>query len=615
MQSPAARVMTAVWLATALAPLPAFGQTGENVAVVINDESPESQRVGEHYVRARKVPETNVIRIRMSPAQTITRAAYSASIEGPIAAALRRQGLQDRILFIVLTKGVPLRIVGTEGLEGTGASVDSELTLLYRRMVGQEVTLGGRVANPYYLAGAPTAKAEPFSHRNHDIYLVTRLDAFTVDEALALIDRAAAPSTQGRVVLDQRAGVLNNPAPDTWLAEAGGRLNDLGFADRVVLEQTRTPARNIEQVIGYSSWASNDPQNLARQSEMRFVPGAVVATFGGADARTFLEPPAEWSPSGNWQNKATWFGGAPTSLIGDLIREGATGVAGHVADPYLQSSTRPQILFPAYLGGFTLAEAFYLAMPHLSWQTVVVGDPLCRPFSGKTLRAAEIEDATDADTELPGLFAKRRLARLQTVLKGAPARAVTLLALAESRLSRGDAPGARHALEQATEVAPDLVAAQMQLALLYEQERDFGRARQRYEAILKLQPANVVALNNLAYGLAVYAKTPAEAKPLAEKAVALAPRDPTIADTLAWVEYLLGNHVAAARLIAFAVKGAPANAEIRLHAAFIYAARQEHQAALAEMKAALDADPQLRTREDVQELQRQLSKGGDPLPR
>ena len=27
-----------------------------------------------------------------------------------------------------------------------------------------------------------------------------------------------------------------------------------------------------------------------------------------------------------------------------------------------------------------LAESFYLAMPYVSWQTVVIGDPLCAPF-------------------------------------------------------------------------------------------------------------------------------------------------------------------------------------------------------------------------------------------
>ena len=47
-----------------------------------------------------------------------------------------------------------------------------------------------------------------------------------------------------------------------------------------------------------------------------------------------------------------------------------------MAEPLLGNTIRPDILFPAYLAGFSLAEAYYLAMPSVSWMTVVVGDPL-----------------------------------------------------------------------------------------------------------------------------------------------------------------------------------------------------------------------------------------------
>ena len=38
---------------------------------------------------------------------------------------------------------------------------------------------------------------------------------------------------------------------------------------------------------------------------------------------------------------------------------------------------RPDLLFPAYFSGRNLAESYYLAIPALSWQNIVVGDPLC----------------------------------------------------------------------------------------------------------------------------------------------------------------------------------------------------------------------------------------------
>jgi len=63
-------------------------------------------------------------------------------------------------------------------------------------------------------------------------------------------------------------------------------------------------------------------------------------------------------------------------VAGDLIREGVTGISAHVAEPYLDATVRPEVLFPAYVQGLNLAESFYLGIPFLSWQTVVVGDPL-----------------------------------------------------------------------------------------------------------------------------------------------------------------------------------------------------------------------------------------------
>ena len=104
-------------------------------------------------------------------------------------------------------------------------------------------------------------------------------------------------------------------------------------------------------------------------------------------------------------------GGSGGSLpaTGGESATGVTGAAGHVAEPLLGATIRPNILFPAYLSGFNLAEAFYLAMPFVSWQTVVVGDPLCAPFPRKALPPSDIDAEIDKTTELPALFSARRL--------------------------------------------------------------------------------------------------------------------------------------------------------------------------------------------------------------
>jgi len=173
----AATALTLLWLTVTG---DAAAQSADNVAVIINDNSAASQLIGEHYVRKRSIPAANVIRIHAPTDESIDRATYNATIEGPIGEALGRAGLQDQIAYIVLTKGVPLRVNGSAGQSGTVSSVDSELTLLYRRLTGVTVETTGQIPNPYFLGTGPLRDARRFSHREHDIYLVTRLDAFTV---------------------------------------------------------------------------------------------------------------------------------------------------------------------------------------------------------------------------------------------------------------------------------------------------------------------------------------------------------------------------------------------------------------------------------------------------
>lgn len=588
-------------------PLRAHAQSAENVAVVINDNSADSQKIGLAYARARSIPDSNVLHIRTSTEETVDRDTFVRTIEGPLAAAISRERLQDRILYLVLAKGVPLRVAGTLGQAGTVASVDSELTLLYRRMTGQVVAPGGPVANPYFLADRDIADARPFTHHAFDIFLVSRLDAYTVDQALALIEKAASEKGGGRIVLDQRDALVNRTA-ETWLELASKRLADQGYGGQVLLEASPRPARDVTQVIGYFSWGSTDPQNRVRTYGMSFAPGAIAAHFVGSDARTFREPPLGWIPTGDPVNRSSWYAGSPESLIGDLIRDGVTGVAGYVAQPFLNGTIRPQILFPAYVAGLNLVEAFYLAMPHLSWQTVVVGDPLCAPFPRKTLSRSDIEEGFDSVTELPTLFSKRRLAGAMKQSPGIPERAVALSVRASMLSSRGDTRGAGQAIDEAVELAPRFVTGLLQSAGLDELAGRRDEAIDTYKRILDIDPNNVIALNNLAYGLAVYQNMLKEALALAERAVIRAPTDPTILDTLAWVQHLLGDDASAAKVMEQVVRTNIPNPDIRLHAAIVFAAVGARALAQNELAVALTLNPALANSTEVKELQAQLAK-------
>lgn len=586
---------------------PALAHDARNVLVVINAASPDSIRVGEHYARVRAVPAENVVRLQMPIKEEIAREEFARLVETPLADAIARHAGQDRIVFLVLTKGVPLRVAGTTGRQGSIASVDSELTLLYRKMVGRTVPAAGAVPNPYFRGEAAQDVAVPFSRAAHDIYLVTRLDGFTADEAVALVDRAqaaaeaaSAGAAPGRIALDMKAAF--DDRGNAWLQAAAERLREAGLGERVLLETTSAVVRDQGDLLGHYSWGSNDPAVLAatgaegrgRGLGLRFAPGAIAASFVSTDGRTFQEPAVGWKP-GTWDQRGTFHAGSPQSLAGDMVRQGVTGVAAQVSEPFLDAAIRPDILFPGYLAGLTLAEAFYRAMPSLSWQTVVLGDPLCVVAPRKL--PAETTDVTALDpaTQLPTLFAQRRLEVLSTT----PATREALVAMlrAEALAARGETAASLKALEEATSLDTRLVGAHLRIATEHERARDYKAAMGRYRQVLEVDRNNVIALNNLAYALAVHEKQPGDALPMAERAYTLSRGNATVADTLAWVYHLLGDKRQAGRYIGEAVRGAGRNPDVRLHAAAILLAAGGIEEARQQFKLALELDPKLEERQ------------------
>ncbi|HYL78721.1 MAG TPA: TIGR03790 family protein [Bryobacteraceae bacterium] len=341
------------------------GQTAENVLLVVNQDSIVSRNIGEYYVLKRHVPLANICRIKTTPFESISRGDFDRDIARPIAACLQAKKLEEKVLYIVTTLEVPLRILSTSATVNDGASVDSELTLLYAQMHGRNHTLPGSIPNPFF-----NRSDAPFRHPDFPIYLVTRLAAYDFAEVAHLIDRALAAKNRGKFVIDLRAD--NNTPGNDWLRAAARALPK----DRVLLEETKAVVYNQRDVIGYASWGSNDPDRKQRFLGFQWFPGAIMTEFVSTNGRTFARPPDNWN-IGNWADKATWFAGGPQTMTADYIHEGVTGASGHVDEPYLAFTPRPDILLPAYYRGRNLAESYYLSIPALSWMNIVVGDPLC----------------------------------------------------------------------------------------------------------------------------------------------------------------------------------------------------------------------------------------------
>lgn len=343
----------------------AFCQTADNVLVVANQSSPLSEKIAEYYVMRRHIPAGNICHVKIQPDEEISRDSYQSEIADPVASFLRAHHLEEKILYIVTTAGLPLRVRGHGGgLLSETAAVDSELALLYRDMRGQPHESPSGIANPFF--GKVNA---PFRHPDFPIYLVTRLAGYDLADVQGIIDRASVAKNRGVFVIDLKGS--DNGVGNKWLLRAAAQLP----RQRVVLDQSSTVIYNQNDVIGYASWGSNDPDRKHRHLGFHWLPGAIMTEFVSTNGRTFAHPPDNWNFA-SW-GSAKAFAGSAQSLTADYIHDGVTGASGHVAEPFLQFTPHPDILLPAYYHGRNLAESYYLSIPALSWMNIVVGDPLC----------------------------------------------------------------------------------------------------------------------------------------------------------------------------------------------------------------------------------------------
>ncbi len=113
-----------------------------NVLVVVNDNSPVSKAIGEYYRAARNIPPANVCHITCSTDE-YNSDNFESEILYPIESYLTAHGLVNQIQYIVLTKGIPLKV------SSTGNSVDSSLSLAFQRWSDGVSPCIERADNPY----------------------------------------------------------------------------------------------------------------------------------------------------------------------------------------------------------------------------------------------------------------------------------------------------------------------------------------------------------------------------------------------------------------------------------------------------------------------------------
>lgn len=375
------------------------------ILVVANAEYAASVRLARYYCQSRGIPPGNVIPVSLGArlADTIGRGDYEKRLAGPIRRVFATRKDLDNITCLVTTYGVPFKVGPREPLPGMESQLKQlhELVRQEREAIAQ-MEAGGQKGTPAYqerqvrlariqmdidrIVGKETEAAvdselslvlcsayelyrwQPNRLRSPGpqpfrTLMVSRLDGPHYGIAKGLVDKAMAAEEKGlagRACIDSRGLIKKDP-----YGYYDQSLRDLALLTRVrtrlVVEEEQTeslfPPDSCPGTALYCGWYSLKKYVDA----FEFVEGAVGFHIASFEAASLHDPNSSyWCPA--------------------MLMDGITATLGPVTEPYLHAFPEPKAFFAELFDGRCLVEAFYRTKPFNSWQMMLIGDPLYRPF-------------------------------------------------------------------------------------------------------------------------------------------------------------------------------------------------------------------------------------------
>lgn len=367
------------------------------VAVLYNNKDASSKKLAGTYAELRDVPAEHVVGLPMPQKEIITRDEFNKSIRDPLfnhftqkkwwtlAKDARGAVLPQRndIRCLVLIRGVPLGIkrsplspqeakLKMQFNKNNEASVDSELAILGVR----QSPLGGMQNNLYFKKDTPIGKFQaPF------LLLVGRLDAAKVSTCERMLNDALEVEQHGlwgKCYLDFANRTGGYAQGEKWL-ESIRKQNNVAGIPTIIDRQSNTLPTNypLQDAALYWGWYAHNRDGPFLNPALKLKRGSVITHLHSFSTAQLRDPNRNWSAS--------------------ILEHGAAATVGNVFEPFLSATHHFNILHDRLLKGYTLIEAAYMAMPVVSWQGVVLGDPLYRPFRlfKKPREAAKLIPAED----------------------------------------------------------------------------------------------------------------------------------------------------------------------------------------------------------------------------
>ena len=179
----------------------------------------------------------------------------------------------------------------------------------------------------------------------------------------------------------------------------------------------------------------------------------------------------------------------------------------------------------------------------------------------------------------------------QGLLDKDPRNADLLWRIAEVYRRKGDLNTAIDKFRASSQAAPNDPKPLLQLALLMDGTGRADQGQPIYEQILKIQPDNAVALNNLAYLKAEKGIDLDSAQTMAQRALQKEPNSPEISDTLGWIYIKRNLSEEAVRVFQDLVVKEPKNAKFHYHYGLALYQKGDKSSTKRELETALQDRP------------------------
>ena len=190
----------------------------------------------------------------------------------------------------------------------------------------------------------------------------------------------------------------------------------------------------------------------------------------------------------------------------------------------------------------------------------------------------------------------------KSILEKEPNSPDMLMRLAETYRRKGDINLAADTYRKASKAAPASAAPLVQLGMILETIGPVDQAKAVYEQILKIDPNNYIALNNLAFRKAEEGQDLDAALTMAQRARQLAPTATAMADTLGWIYIKKNLSADAERIFKELVEKDPANSTFHLHYGMALIQKGDKTSARRQLEIALKSKPSKDEAGKIQDL-------------